>query len=92
MITAAADLTEQQLQEWLTQRVSEYLELAPGQLDPDSPLAEIGLDSVYALALCGDVEDAFGISVEPTLAWDHPTVTALAKGILDDVNRAKGSR
>ncbi|MGA4848560.1 acyl carrier protein [Streptomyces sp. G5(2025)] len=91
-MNAITDITRPQLQKWLIQRVGEYLEMSPDDLDPDSPLAELGLDSVYALALCGDVEDAFGITVEPTLAWDHPTVTALAGGILDDLHRAKADR
>ena len=41
------------------------------------PLAEYGLDSVAALSLCGDIEEEFGLIVEPTVAWDHPTVQAL---------------
>jgi acyl carrier protein len=79
------------LQSWLGDRVAGYLDVAPEQVDHDSPLADIGLDSVYALTLCGDLEDAFGITVEPTLAWDHPTIAALARGILDEVNAARAA-
>lgn len=35
------------------------------------------MDSVCALSLCGDIEDDFGIVVEPSLVWDHPTVAHL---------------
>jgi acyl carrier protein len=74
-----------QLREWLVERVARYLEIAPAQLDPDQPFAEIGLDSVYALTLCGDIEDALGIEVEPTMAWDYPTVNVLAQGVYDEL-------
>ncbi|MDS1270909.1 acyl carrier protein [Lipingzhangella sp. LS1_29] len=74
-----------QMQEWLVKRISEYLELVPDQLDVDAPLADLGLDSVYALALCGDIESEFGVPVEPTLAWDYPTVAELATGVLAEL-------
>ncbi|GAA4982792.1 acyl carrier protein [Pseudonocardia tropica] len=67
-----------ELSEWLAARVADYRELDAAEVDPDVPLAELGLDSVYALTLCGDIEDRWGIDAEPTLAWDHPTITALA--------------
>jgi acyl carrier protein len=37
------------------------------------------MDSVYALVLCGDIEDMYGVSVDPTLAWDYPTVAAITQ-------------
>ncbi|MFE6744846.1 acyl carrier protein [Kitasatospora purpeofusca] len=74
----AAELTA-----WLTDRVAFYLEIPAEQIAPDVKLVEYGLESVYALALCGDVEDEYGIEVEPTLAWDYPTVEALV-GLLQE--------
>ncbi|MEK2488303.1 acyl carrier protein [Kitasatospora purpeofusca] len=74
----AAELTT-----WLTERVAFYLEIPAEQIAPDVKLVEYGLESVYALALCGDVEDEYGIEVEPTLAWDYPTVEALV-GLLQE--------
>ncbi|MEU7068019.1 acyl carrier protein [Streptomyces sp. NPDC053429] len=65
--------------EWLMDRLSLYLRRAPESIDPGVPLAEYGMDSVAALSLCGDLEDEFGLEVEPTLLWDHPTVTALLR-------------
>jgi acyl carrier protein len=63
---------------WLIQKVATYLALEPDQIDVARPLAEYGLNSVYALTLCGEIEDHFGIPVEPTMAWDYPTVTAMS--------------
>ena len=63
---------------WLTERIAYFLEKQPSDIDPDVELVELGLDSVYALTLCGDIEERFGLAVEPTLPWDYPTVHALA--------------
>lgn len=62
---------------WLLDRVALYLGRDAETIDPTVPLAEYGMDSVCALSLCGDLEDEFGLVVEPTLLWDHPTVQSL---------------
>ncbi|MFF4017246.1 acyl carrier protein [Streptomyces sp. NPDC001843] len=62
---------------WLLDRVALYLGRDAQTIDPTVPLAEYGMDSVCALSLCGDLEDEFGLVVEPTLLWDHPTVQSL---------------
>ncbi|MEU9143538.1 acyl carrier protein [Streptomyces sp. NPDC048349] len=64
---------------WLSARLSVYLRRAPESIDPTVPLAEYGMDSVAALSLCGDLEEEFGLEVEPTLLWDHPTVESLLR-------------
>lgn len=73
MADGSADIAE-----WLTRRAATYLAIEPDRIDRARPLAEYGLDSVYALTLCGEIEDQLGIAVEPTMAWDYPTVTAMA--------------
>ncbi|WP_433449955.1 acyl carrier protein [Streptomyces sp. CA-142005] len=76
-ITAPSAASPEVIRAWLTERVAYYLECSPADLDQGAELTELGLDSVYALNLCGDVEDRFGLVVEPTLAWDHPTIDAI---------------
>ncbi|MEV7022283.1 acyl carrier protein [Kitasatospora sp. NPDC093558] len=78
----------QQLTRWLTDRVAYYLEIPAEQIEPNVKLVEYGLESVYALALCGDVEDELGIEVEPTLAWDYPTIDALVGLLMEKTAEA----
>ncbi|MFE9115542.1 acyl carrier protein [Streptomyces collinus] len=77
----AASAGAEAIRIWLTERVAYFLDVRPQDIAADDLLVEIGLDSVYALTLCGDVEDEFGILVEATLAWDHPTIDALTAHI-----------
>lgn len=67
------------LEAYLTERIAFYLELPADSISPDVPVSQYGLDSVLAVAVCGDIEDDFDIVVQPTLLWDVPTVAALAK-------------
>ena len=68
-----------ELRTWLTGRVAYYVQREPQDIDPDAPLTAFGLDSVYAFALCGDIEDEFQLPVEPTLVWDVRTVNGLTE-------------
>ena len=67
-----------QLCTWVRERVAQYVERPAAEIAPDVPLAEYGMDSVYALGLCGEIETELGIDVEPTLAWHYPTAAAIA--------------
>jgi acyl carrier protein len=78
-----------QIQTWLTDRVACYVEREPDDIDVDAPLASYGLDSVYAFALCGDIEDEFHLPVEPTLVWDFGTIAAVAGYLAGTLARAR---
>ncbi|MFK4070915.1 acyl carrier protein [Streptomyces sp. NPDC029674] len=71
----AAYATE--LRGWLTARLAVYLARPQSAIDHDTPLAQYGMDSVWALSLCGDLEEEKDLIVAPTLVWDHPTVSAI---------------
>lgn len=80
--------SEDTLRAWLAQRVATYVQRPPEEIEPDVPLAEYGLDSVYALTLSGDIEDHLGLALEPTVMWDYPTIGLLTKALLDDLAKA----
>ncbi len=77
-----------ELRAWLAERVAAYVQRSPSELAYDVPLAEYGLDSVYALTLSGDIEDHLGIALEPTLMWDHPTIEALTSALLGELAKS----
>jgi acyl carrier protein len=70
------------LVDWLTGRIAAYLNTRHDAIAPDAPLSDYGLDSVFALTLCGDLEYELGLVVEPTIAWDYPTIDAIAGHLL----------
>ncbi|WLQ63439.1 MULTISPECIES: acyl carrier protein [Streptomyces] len=51
----------------------------PLGFDPEHKLSDLGMDSIHALSLCGEVEERYGLEAESTLAWDHPTIEALTR-------------
>lgn len=70
------------LRPWLAARVASYVQRPVHEIQTNTPLAEYGLSSVYALTLTGDIEDHLGLVVDPTVMWDHPTIDALTEALL----------
>ncbi|MEU2040032.1 acyl carrier protein [Nocardia niwae] len=76
------------IQEWLVERVADYTERLPQQVDPVVPLAEQGLDSVSAVSLCGEIEDRWSLEVDPVLVFEYPTIADIAAYIADEFTLA----
>lgn len=70
--------TVEEVRDWLVRRVAHYVEKGREQISPSARLTDLGLDSVYAFVLCGDIEDQLGAAIDPTAVWDHSTIDALA--------------
>lgn len=68
----------QDLTDWLTVKVAGYVNVAPDTIDIETPLADLGIDSVLGMTLCADLECEKGFAVETTIVWDYPTIDAIA--------------
>ena len=84
-------MPDRDLRQWLTERVADYLERPPAEIDPTVKLRDYGLNSIHALGLCVDIEETVGLLVEPTLAWDHPTIDTIAAHLTELLSQ-EGSR
>ncbi|WP_405639980.1 acyl carrier protein [Streptomyces sp. NBC_00019] len=80
--------SDTELRSWLRTRVAHYVQLDVADIDTTATLTTYGLDSVYALTLCGDIEDHLGLVLEPTVAWDHPTIDALTRHLEETLAQA----
>jgi len=66
---------------WLTARLASSLEISPTSVEPMVPLAEMGVDSVHAVSLVGEIEAHFDIDADPTMIFDYPTLSHIAEYI-----------
>src|SRR5437588_3435052 len=64
---------------WLVARLAEVLGVSPQDIDIREPLTNFGLTSRDAVGLSGDLEEWLGRRLSPTLAYEYPTVEALAR-------------
>ncbi|MEV7601801.1 acyl carrier protein [Kitasatospora sp. NPDC089797] len=81
-VLTALDGTEHEPQGWLIARLRAHLPVAH-RIDPAAQLVEYGLDSVVALGLYGEIEETFGVMLEPGAIYDCATVRELARHLVD---------
>jgi acyl carrier protein len=67
------------LKAWL----ADALAMDGRQIEPSQPFLSYGLDSVQAMSMVGDLEVTFGGRLSPTLAWDYPSVDAMAEHLAE---------
>ncbi|MGZ8218567.1 SDR family NAD(P)-dependent oxidoreductase, partial [Methylomagnum sp.] len=63
--------------------VAELLRVTVEDIDPDGEIAEYGLDSLAVNDFAAQIEKAYGISLNPTLFYEHPTITSLVTHLVE---------
>ncbi|MDJ0731820.1 MAG: AMP-binding protein [Crocosphaera sp.] len=70
--------TAKEIQQWMMNWLTQNLTLAPQTINPKKPLADYGLDSVNAVELAQALGQWLGEEIDPTLAWNFPSIEAVA--------------
>jgi 6-methylsalicylic acid synthase len=72
---------------WVAQRVvaavAAQIGLPEEDVDTGLPLVEIGVDSIMTVGLLRHLEKQTGLSLPPTLLWEHPTAAAVSERIVE---------
>jgi myxalamid-type polyketide synthase MxaD len=63
---------------WLTARLAEMLDSDSAVIGVDEPFSGFGLSSMRAVELSDDLQRWAGLELPPTLAYDYPTIGAVA--------------
>jgi len=66
------------IESWMISYFSERFGIEPQQIDIRQPFTRYGLASIEAVSLTRDLEVRLARTLPPTLAWDYPTIEALA--------------
>ena len=72
-------ITSNDISNWLTDYISKLVQLPIDQIQPDAEFTSFGIDSSGAVGLAVDLSDWAGISLDPTLVYDYPTIEALSE-------------
>ena len=76
------------LEAYLREQAAGKLGLAPAQLDVESPLHQLGVDSLVAVELRAQIERDLGIVVPVVRLLDGPSVTGLAGWLVERLSPA----
>ncbi|WP_029109654.1 type I polyketide synthase [Mycobacterium sp. URHD0025] len=80
---AAGEFDPEQLAAHVLTAVASQLGLAEADVNVDLPLVELGVDSIMTVRLRRQLEKQTGLSLPPTLLWEHPTAAAVTARIIE---------
>jgi acyl carrier protein len=76
---ADAKSAAQVLRAWLIERVAEAVRRRPEEIDAEEPFAVLGVDSLAAFSLAGELAEWRRQDLPATLLWDFPTIDSLVQ-------------
>ncbi|WP_282706446.1 polyketide synthase Pks13 [Rhodococcus pyridinivorans] len=76
-------MTVAQLREWLRNWIADATGQPVSQISDDRPMEEFGLSSRDAVAMAGEIEELLGVTLNATIAYQHPTIASLATRIIE---------
>ncbi len=66
--------TPEEIEEWLINYIAQILEIEPDEIDVTVPYERYGLDSAAGITLTGDLGEWLGLSIDPSMLYDYPTI------------------
>jgi acyl carrier protein len=73
--------TEQCITTWLREYLVNLLGLQEHDIDDHAAFARYGLDSSAAVAMAADLGDWIGCDLDPSSAYDHPSIAELSRAL-----------
>jgi acyl transferase domain-containing protein/acyl carrier protein len=67
---------------WLVAKISKAVKVSPHEIDVMEPFGRLGLSSIEAVAISGELADYTGKSLLPSLLYDYPTIYELAQYLM----------
>lgn len=77
---------ETELFDFLRSQIAQRTKVAASDIQADAVLVDLGLQSIDAVLMCGDIEDHFGIEMDPAAVFEHKTLASFAQFILQRIN------
>jgi acyl carrier protein len=70
------------VESFVRERISRRTKVPGHEIQDSTVLVDIGLESVDAVLICGEIEDAFEVEVEPSLMFEFETFGAVVDAVM----------
>lgn len=80
-LTTLKDITD-----YLVCQIAKLRKRDPSTIDPSRPFSDLGIDSLAAVTLIGDLEERLGIRMDPAELFDYPTPNDLCRMLVGRVS------
>ena len=92
-LSQAPDLSVRELtallQTWLVAWLSQRANIQPGNMQPDTPFAELGIDSLTAVEVSQELDHVLGLQSPPMVIWSCPTPKELAEYLAGELQATR---
>jgi thioesterase domain-containing protein/acyl carrier protein len=75
-----------EIKAWISAEIAEILECDIESINPEQEFSSMGIDSLVAFAITGELSEWIGEDLSATLLWDYPTINSLSQKISDILN------
>lgn len=79
------ELNENQLLEFLREQIAQRTDASAESIHADSLLVDLGLQSIDAVLVCGEIEEEFDVEVDPEDIFEHDTLGAFVRSVIGEV-------
>jgi acyl carrier protein len=86
-MAVASDFRDTTLEVWLCEQFAKWLGREPSDIDASTNFADYGLDSIGAVTMSADLEEAVGVPLEGSILWEYPTINRLSKHLREEMKR-----
>ena len=77
------DVTQEKIVDFILSKVALRTNTPVDQLSGDTLLADVGVDSLNAVMICGYLEDEYELEIEPMIMFQHKTANHVANAVSD---------
>ena len=77
-----------ELESWLIEWLTARAELQPGAMQPATPFAELGIDSLTAVEISQDLDQQLQLQLPPMMIWSCPNCEELAACLAEELAAA----
>jgi phthiocerol/phenolphthiocerol synthesis type-I polyketide synthase B len=77
-------MVESEVRNWIVSYLSDYLDMPTSKIAPDTPLKDLGIDSLEVVVLAGAMEDQFDLNGDLALFLRNSTIDSLIVDLRND--------
>lgn len=77
-----SELKKIDIVELLREKIADHVKIEVNDLDPARDLDEIGLSSLEAVIISGELEDEFEMEIDPMIMFENKTINEVAEKIM----------
>ena len=78
-------MNQETIENWLIDTLATLLGVDNEEINLEKSIFAYGLDSSVAVSITGDLETWLDLELDPTLFWEYPKISELAKYLVDEV-------